>query len=54
MEVQGLSQNQLAKRSGVTQATISRFLAGRSTSYDRVERLTRTLGIECAAKKKRK
>lgn len=42
----GLSANELAKRSGVPQTTISRFLSGKDLGIHRAAKLAKVLGLE--------
>jgi transcriptional regulator with XRE-family HTH domain len=50
----GLTRYEIAKRSGVSQATLSRFVAGGSLKLESVDRLIDVLGLEVRPKSKRK
>jgi len=47
----GLSRYEIARRSGVSEAALSRFVNGqRGLSTDTLDRLARTLGLELVAR----
>lgn len=47
----GLSANELAKRTGVKQTTISGFLRGRDMSMERGSKIAKYLGLQLVFKK---
>ena len=47
----GLSANQLAKKAGVPQTTISRFLRGKDMGVHRAAKIAAVLGMELKSKK---
>jgi hypothetical protein len=49
-----LSRYEIAKRSGVTEASLSRFMAGGSLKLESVDRLLDVLGLEIKPKSNRK
>lgn len=49
-----LPANEIARRSGVDRAAISRFLAGGSLKVESIEKLAPVLGLEIVIKKKKK
>ena len=54
IERSSMTRYEIAKRSGITQATLSRFVNGRSSlSVDSIEMLAPVLGLEITTKKKR-
>jgi transcriptional regulator with XRE-family HTH domain len=54
IETSRISRYEIARRSGVTQASLSRFMAGKtSLTLDTIEKLAPVLGLEITAKKKR-
>lgn len=53
IETSGLSQNELARRSGVPVSGICRFLAGQELRTGNIDRLCHTLGLKLTAKSKR-
>ena len=50
----GLSRYEIAKRSGVTQATLSRFMANGGIKLDSVDKLLDVLDLEVRPKSKTK
>lgn len=42
----GLSENELGRRSGVSQSTINRFVRGRDIQLGSVQRLCEALGLD--------
>jgi transcriptional regulator with XRE-family HTH domain len=54
IESSDLSRYELAKRTGVTQASLSRFMSGQTAlSVDSIEKLAPIFGLELVLKKKR-
>jgi len=54
IETCGLTRYRIAKETGVTQSTLSRFMAGQAASTDLLDRLTKLFGLSLSMSRSRR